>query len=300
MAAIKTIHTRGIQSHDDVLIELPETGLVVFSGDNSNGKSVIRKVLEDTIAYNINKAKVRKSLISKDRSEGSLEIIKYDGSSLYVNINLEASQTWVRLTLANGESVIRYLADKNIPELVREFGFHYNDTRDISLNICDSDDSILFFRTSHTTNGDILVSALTDTEAQMRYDVLYEQYQEALSNRRQFLDNLQVAQAAKEALVLYNIEEEQELHDICARAASLLSKFYWPDMKEVPEMIFLPTFNIRTLRLQGYVELPHIPVVRMNIRDISAVSLDLIQIEKGVCPTCRRPFSLHQTCISEM
>lgn len=300
MAAIKTIHTRGIQSHDDVLIELPETGLVVFSGDNSNGKSVIRKVLEDTIAYNINKAKVRKSLISKDRSEGSLEIIKYDGSSLYVNINLEASQTWVRLTRANGESVIRYLADKNIPELVREFGFHYNDTRDISLNICDSDDSILFFRTSHTTNGDILVSALTDTEAQMRYDVLYEQYQEALSNRRQFLDNLQVAQAAKEALVLYNIEEEQELHDICARAASLLSKFYWPDMKEVPEMIFLPTFNIRTLRLQGYVELPHIPVVRMNIRDISAVALDLIQIEKGVCPTCRRPFSLHQTCISEM
>lgn len=300
MAAIKTIHTRGIQSHDDVLIELPETGLVVFSGDNSNGKSVIRKVLEDTIAYNINKAKVRKSLISKDRSEGSLEIIKYDGSSLYVNINLEASQTWVRLTRANGESVIRYLADKNIPELVREFGFHYNDTRDISLNICDSDDSILFFRTSHATNGDILVSALTDTEAQMRYDVLYEQYQEALSNRRQFLDNLQVAQAAKEALVLYNIEEEQELHDICARAASLLSKFYWPDMKEVPEMIFLPTFNIRTLRLQGYVELPHIPVVRMNIRDISAVSLDLIQIEKGVCPTCRRPFSLHQTCISEM
>lgn len=300
MAAIKTIHTRGIQSHDDVLIELPETGLVVFSGDNSNGKSVIRKVLEDTIAYNINKAKVRKSLISKDRSEGSLEIIKYDGSSLYVNINLEASQTWVRLTCANGESVVRYLADKNIPELVREFGFHYNDTRDISLNICDSDDSILFFRTSHATNGDILVSALTDTEAQMRYDVLYEQYQEALSNRRQFLDNLQVAQAAKEALVLYNIEEEQELHDICARAASLLSKFYWPDMKEVPEMIFLPTFNIRTLRLQGYVELPHIPVVRMNIRDISAVSLDLIQIEKGVCPTCRRPFSLHQTCISEM
>lgn len=300
MAAIKTIHTRGIQSHDDVLIELPETGLVVFSGDNSNGKSVIRKVLEDTIAYNINKAKVRKSLISKDRSEGSLEIIKYDGSSLYVNINLEASQTWVRLTRANGEIVTRYLADKSIPDLVREFGFHYNNTRDISLNICDSDDSILFFRTSHATNGDILVSALTDTEAQTRYDVLYEQYQEALSNRRQFLDNLQIAQAAKEALVLYNIEEEQELHDACARAASLLSRFYWPNLKEVPEMIFLPTINVRTLRLQGYTELPHIPILRMNIRDMSAVSRDLIHIEKGVCPTCQRPFSLHQTCTSEM
>lgn len=299
MAAIKTIHTRGIQSHNDVLIELPETGLVVFSGDNSNGKSVIRKVLEDTIAYNINKAKVRKSLISKDRSEGSLEITKYDGSSLYVNINLEASQTWVRLTRADGETVTRYLADKNIPELIREFGFHYNDTRNISLNICDSDDSILFFRTSHATNGDILISALTDTEAQTRYDVLYEQYQEALATRRQFLENLQVARTAKEALVLYNIEEEQELHDVCARAATLLSKFYWPKLREVPEMIFLPTINVPTLRLQGYIPLPHIPVTRMNIRDISAASRDLIQIEKGVCPTCRRPFSLHQTCTSE-
>lgn len=300
MAAIKTIHTRGIQSHNDVLIELPETGLVVFSGDNSNGKSVIRKVLEDTIAYNINKAKVRKSLISKDRNEGSLEIIKYDGSSLYVNINMEASQTWVRLIRANGEEVTRYLADKNIPELIREFGFHYNDTRDTSLNICDSDDSILFFRTSHVTNGDILISALTDMEAQTRYDVLYQQYQEALANRRQFLDNLQVAQTAKEALILYDIQEEQELHDICARAASLLSKFYWPRMKEVPEMVFLPTVNVRTLRLQGYTALPHIPVTRMNIRDIRSVSRDLIQIEKGVCPTCQRPFSLHQTCTSEM
>ena len=57
-------------------------------------------------------------------------------------------------------------------------------------------------------------------EAQTRYDVLYQQYQEALANRRQFLDNLQVAQTAKEALILYDIQEEQELHDICARAAS--------------------------------------------------------------------------------
>ena len=53
MSALKTIRTRNIQSHKDVLIELPETGLVVFTGDNSNGKSVITKVLEDLISYSI-------------------------------------------------------------------------------------------------------------------------------------------------------------------------------------------------------------------------------------------------------
>ena len=49
MSAIKTIRTHNIQSHKDVLIELPETGVVVFQGPNSNGKSVITKVINSVL-----------------------------------------------------------------------------------------------------------------------------------------------------------------------------------------------------------------------------------------------------------
>lgn len=137
MSAIKTIRTHNIQSHKDVLIELPETGVVVFQGPNSNGKSVITKVIQDTVYNNISKLGTRKSLVNRDVAEGFLEIIRYDGSSLYVNINLEASKTYVKLTRANGEEVTRYLADKTIPDLVEEFGFHYNSDRGIDLEVSD-------------------------------------------------------------------------------------------------------------------------------------------------------------------
>ena len=196
MSAIKTIRTHNIQSHKDVLIELPETGVVVFQGPNSNGKSVITKVIQDTVYNNISKLGTRKSLVNRDVAEGFLEIIRYDGSSLYVNINLEASKTYVKLTRANGEEVTRYLADKTI----------YNSDRGISLNICDSDESLLFFKTNHVTNGDILNSALTDNDVQRKYEALLNVNLEATNNRRVFAENLRVARAAKDAIVLYSIE----------------------------------------------------------------------------------------------
>ena len=93
MSAIKSIRRRNIQSHQDVLIELPETGVVVFTGDNSNGKSVMRKVLSDVISGRIKQLRNRKSLVRRAPGvhEGYLEITKYDGSKLTVCINLASS-----------------------------------------------------------------------------------------------------------------------------------------------------------------------------------------------------------------
>lgn len=299
MSALKTIRTQNIQSHKDVLIELPETGLVVFTGDNSNGKSIIRKVLEDTIAYNINKVKVRKSLINKDVSEGTVELIKYDGSSLTVNLNLEASRTWVKLTRTSGEVITRYLSDKSIPELVREFGFHYNDTRDVSLNICDSDDAILFFRTNHVTNGDILNSALTDTGVQQKTEAMQRVYTDAYNLRNTYADNVRVATTAREALVLYNVVDETELMTKALECATVLSHVYIPDLwdlEPVPQVTYfsLPKLHLDLCTMPKIIDLPMV-----QFWSLSGISKELEQIEKGVCPTCQRPFSSHQTCTSE-
>lgn len=300
MPAIKSIRTHNIQSHKDVLIELPETGVVVLSGANSNGKSVIRKVLEDTIAYNISKLKTRKSLVNKETSEGYLEITRYDGASLFVNINIEASRTWVRLTRANGEEVTRYLSDKTIPELVSEFGFHYNSERGISLNICDSDDSILFFRTNHVTNGDILNSALTDNAVQRKYETLLTVQQEAISNRRTFMENLRVANAAKDAIVLYDIEKEERVRDESLKAATILSHFYVPDIKEIPKLERALFVNIPRLRLSK-LEIPlAVSVYKPRLKSIDSQWREYQQLQKGVCPVCQRPFCSHLTSTSGM
>lgn len=300
MLAIKSIRTHNIQSHKDVLIELPETGLVVFSGDNSNGKSVIRKVLEDTIAGNIRAPKARKSLINKGVSEGYCEITRYDGASLFININLEASRTFVRFTRKDGQEIVRYLSDKTIGELVKEFGFHYNDNREVSLNICDSDNSILFFKTSHVTNGDILNSALVDTTAQKRAESLREKYHEAIAMRQTFNDNLRVAMAAKSEIKLYDVDAEKQIYTAAARYANILEHIYIPHPVEAFPVPLVLTVNIPKMRVSTF----KIPLI-ISLPKVSVTPLDKLwseykTISEGVCPTCKRPFYLHQTCTSEM
>lgn len=301
MSAIKTIRTHNIQSHKDVLIELPETGVVVFQGPNSNGKSVITKVIQDTVYNNISKLGTRKSLVNRDVAEGFLEIIRYDGSSLYVNINLEASKTYVKLTRANGEEVTRYLADKTIPDLVEEFGFHYNSDRGISLNICDSDESLLFFKTNHVTNGDILNSALTDNDVQRKYEALLNVNLEATNNRRVFAENLRVARAAKDAIVLYDIEQESKISEAVNYAAAVLSSVYTPDVKDIPTYCPLKFISIPNLRVATLAYTPIIHVTEPKLSSIKIPFEEFMMFKKGVCPACHRPlFSSFQTSISEM
>ena len=269
MSALKSIRTHYIQKHKDVFIELPETGLVVFNGENSNGKSVIRKVLEDVIAYNITNPRVRKTLINRKVSEGYVEITKYDGTRLKVVLNLEASRTYAVLQRASGEEVTRYLADKTIPELVQEFGFHYSKERGISLNICDSDTSILFFKTNHVTNGDVLNSATTDTGAQSRAEELKTKYQEAIVMRQAWL------------------------------YANILSHVVLPHIEEAKPIPLVSYVKVPAIRISTFKVPPVISLPQINLQGLDAPYREFMAIEKGVCPTCKRPFSSHQTCISE-
>lgn len=302
MSAIKTIRTRNIQSHQDVLIELPETGVVVFTGDNSNGKSVMRKVLSDVISGRIKQLRNRKSLVRRAPGvhEGYLEITKYDGSKLTVCINLEASQTYVELVRAGGDTLKRYLSDKSFTDLVYEFGFHYNENRDISLNIFDSDDTLLFFRTSHATNGDVLDTALTDTDARMKYDVLNVQYNQAMQMRRTFEENARVAQTAKDAITIYDIEKETHYRDTLTKYATILSHIYIPELRVPPKVPMVLFTHIPPVRLWHgkFPLIVNIPPVRL--RDGKKICEDLKELQKGVCPVCKRPFSVHQTSTSEM
>ena len=136
---LKKITTRYLQSHREVVIDLPEKGLVGFYGDNSNGKSVIRKATEDIIKNDITKPKARLSLVNNRSgySWAEIEYERYDGMIFLVHIHLEAAQTWFELVRPGSSERNRaYLSSKLLPEYVREFGFHYIPQRDISLNIC--------------------------------------------------------------------------------------------------------------------------------------------------------------------
>lgn len=301
MSAIRYIRTRNIQSHDNVTIELPEVGLTVFQGGNSDGKSVITKMLEDLISDNIKSARTRKSLINRDSGQkcGTFEIEKYDGTKLFVNLHTDASQTWVKLTRKSGEEVTRYLADKTIPELVTEFGFHYDDTRGVTLNICDSDEAMLFFKTNHVTNYDVVSSALIDTIADRKAKQLTDAYQNAVSMRRSISNQLQVSSQVKQSIVLYDVDRERQRADKLNKIINVLSHVYMPNIIELPDPPKTPFIMLSEIRLKKLQAHPTITLPEIRISRLEEEMEQLRSIEKGVCPTCKRPFFSHQTCTKE-
>ena len=148
---LKQIRTTNIQSHKSVVIDLPEFGLIRIAGPNSAGKSVILKVLKYALENEIAKPKVRGSLISRRCSFGEATYVRWDDVELTIHLTIDASTTWISLKKPNEEPVVRYLADKNYRDLIAEFGFHYNEKRDFSINIGEGDKSILMYTTNEPT-----------------------------------------------------------------------------------------------------------------------------------------------------
>ena len=168
-------------------------------------------------------------------------------------------------------------------------------------NICDSDESLLFFKTNHVTNGDILNSALTDNDVQRKYEALLNVNLEATNNRRVFAENLRVARAAKDAIVLYDIEQESKISEAVNYAAAVLSSVYTPDVKDVPTYCPLKFISIPNLRVATLAYTPIIHVTEPKLSSIKIPFEEFMMFKKGVCPACHRPlFSSSQTSISEM
>ena len=286
---LKRITTRYLQSHRDITIELPEKGLIGFYGDNSNGKSVIVKATDDIIKNNITKPKCRLSLVNRDGPMwGEIEYERYDGMIFLVHIHLEAAQTWFELVRPGDPNRNRaYLSSKLLPEYVQEFGFHYHTGRDISLNVCDSDDAVLFFKTSHKLNFDILDSALNDTTAQMSLERIETTLKEARDTKNKFEHQIEVCDASIAELKLWDIQEEEARKAKLTYICSNLEKIHLPELPELPE---LPNVTLVDLEMPNLpsLELPNIIDTNISIPDLVSVAEELKKLQEGVCPTCGR------------
>lgn len=285
---LKTINTVHIQSHIDITIELPETGVVVFSGNNSNGKSVIVKVTNAIISGALAKPKERRTLITRGFTHGSVTYTTYEGVTLKVDIDHEAANTYATLTLANGEKLTRFLSDKNIGELVRMFGFHYNKEHEVSLNIHNDDDRFLFVDTKHTANFACLNNTLGDEYAEMAL----EQLQVALSQVKEQVNkyNTLITQneAVKNALVTIDTEKAAERRKKMLYIAANLRHMLLPPcprLEAVPDVVTIASVDkCPAIRYPTVVNIP------TDFPSIALEGSDLNDVLKGVCPTCKRAF----------
>lgn len=286
--AIKSIRTQHIQSHEDVTIDFPETGVVVFTGSNSNGKSVIVKAINAMISGDLTKPKIRRTLISRGHTHGTLTCTSYDGAIMVCHIDYEASSTYITLERPGQDTLTRFLSDKTMGELVKIFGFHYNKEYEVSLNIHNDDDRLLFVDTKHAANyacmnntfGDEYVEGALEqlrlTEIELRKNIANSK-QAAIQN-----------QTLLDALTTIDVESATERRKKMLYIAANMSHTCMPPcptIEGVPDVITVASIEpCPTIKYPPIISLPK------GFPDISLEGSDLNDVLKGVCPACKRAF----------
>lgn len=286
---LKQIITRNIQSHKEVVIDLPLTGLILLTGENSNGKSVIVRTTRDILQNNIKKPQCRADLVNREASFGEITYVRSDDAVLTVHITREAASTYFVLKLPDHEDIVRYLADKNYMELVRVFGWNVCEDTGVSLNIAEGDEALLFYKTPNKINGKVLQSANTDPVAEL----VLEQCQETLKETRTFKDNAvaqtRIINGTLSGLQIYDMELLSEYKQKLEYYNRNLGAVYFPRIPEIPAV---PEFTLHyyyTPKLPD-IDIPQVYQIRCEIPDIIPIAEDLEKLKNHECPVCGRRF----------
>lgn len=228
-----------------VTLHFPKTGVVRFAGRNGSGKSEIPKVTKALLFGHLGIKSKREPLINRHSSHGIVQYDSYAGKHLYVYIHREPSKTYVEYWEDSSDVKLkRYLADgkEAIHDLCVLFGFHFNETRDVSLNLYSTFDSMLFISSSPVCNNDLISEASTDREAEKALD--NEQiYLE--SKKRELEQTIKSLEDLKSKLVhlnIYNIAEEQKTYDFCSQLISIvqaLEVFNVEKIESIPSVDFI-------------------------------------------------------------
>lgn len=282
--AIKEVELMSIQSHHHTVLKFPETGLVLFYGRNSNGKSVWVRVLTDVLSGAIYKPLIRKSLITRGSNAGIMKITLYNNRVLVVYIHREASQTYVEL-----DGVKRYLADKSVAQFVEDFGFHYDPKFGLSINVHGDGDPFLFTDTKYTTNWALMNSAFDDADAEQSIANLNTSITENRRIRRDLMSKINIATQFLETMTIYDIKAEvakykrleylQTNLKACSGIAHIPSRIIKPKP-------FIAKFN----RLPMIKTAKFIPPFTKLPTSLSCAD-EYVSVLERTCPYCNRRFS---------
>ncbi len=286
---LKKIIARNLQNYREVTIDFPPTGLIALCGQNSNGKSVIVRATTTLISGLLSRPRKRTALVNYNASFAEILYVRDDNTVLTAHIAREANLTYVKLEEPGKEPVARYLADKSYLNLVYQFGWHYDKETGISLNMAESLDSLLFYKTSFKTNGSVLRSATSDERA----DIALEGFKETVKTARNLKDTY-VTQAstfmsALKDLKVEPIEPLLDKKNKLEACLKVLSGVYFPKLPEIVPPVTVHFTEPYRARLP-IVKYPRIVSIKCNVPDMIQVAEELNTLKEHKCPMCGRGF----------
>lgn len=297
---IKQIVTKNIQNHKNVVLDFPEYGLIVLSGDNNNGKSVVIKALTAIIYDLLRKPQKRDNLINEESTFGEVHITRYDDWKLSLHLTREAAQTYFTLYIPGQEPIVRYLSDKSYNELVERFGFHVVPGHNVSLQIGEADDALLFYKTPNKLNGDLVVSSMIDGNTKIACENMENLLVETRKARDEYRGQIRAINSALGQLTIYDTEVLRKKRNYLAYILSVLSTVYIPQglpvLQPVPKITYCDVY-VPELPLIHYPKIYDIQAAQLP--DVSELAKDIAALKDRRCPTCGRRFLSDDTCESD-
>lgn len=283
-----------VQAIGEAHIIAEDNTIVEFVGNNSNGKSIVSKVIEEMTKGDLIHKDVRESLI-KDGSESAVILFTLHNKQLGVVLTHEL-KSCVMMYVPDmskedepGGKILRPLSDSdgcNI--MIKEFGFRTYAKGEICLQLAPTFGAIPFVTTGGSVNNDIVtditIDRIADEFLKSFANITFPMFKDRIKRMTLERDHLQMIVDNMES---YDWHAYEDIAERMSGVYNAIAPYKELEISNIPvprlEIIPVPSYEIR-----------NIPVVQiynycLPISEIGKELLDYVEISKGICPTCGRP-----------
>lgn len=287
-----------VQAISEAHMVFEDNSISEFTGNNSNGKSILSKVIEYLTKGDLIHKDVREALI-KDTAESAVVLFTLNNKQLGIVLAHELKNSIVmyvpNLEHENDEGgkILRPLSDSNgVDAMVKEFGFRTYSKGDICLQLAPTFGAVPFVTTSGSVNNDIVTDITIDKVA--------DEFLKSFSTITFPTFKDRVKRLTKEKEHLETVLENMESYDwrayeaIAEKMSDIYNaiRAYQPIKVEnipVPPLEVIPISeihvnNLPSIQFYDYCE---------KVCNIDKELTDYIDIMNGVCPTCGRALIEH-------
>lgn len=284
-------YLNNIQSIKEYTFDFPDTGLIQFTGENNNGKSVLIKVVTDVVLQRLGDDYVRKPLVSDWADNGVLGM-SYKEKTLicYIDKKDKRKTYYAYQRSSTDKMYTRYVGDAGINEMLVDFGWCVLDTNRFCLQICETYGVIPFVNSTIQENYKIIAPVIEDTASTVFLNN-YNNVSLPEAKKRVKVIKSEIAKLENELSIikpkLYDIDKATILYN---KSLEVLNKHEYLVKCSRINIEPPPNISINFSKVKPLIELP-VFVELKKVKQLSAYYVDkaiveMKDIKERRCPMC--------------
>ena len=290
-----------IQAIGEAHITVEDNSICEFTGDNSNGKSVVSKVIEKLVSGDLKERSVRDSLI-KDNTEQGVVLFTYNNKQLGIMLQREIKDCFLMYMPDINDKEKQYVRaftdTQGYNAIVRQFGFRAYAQGDICLQLSPTFGAIPFITTNGSVNAeiekDITVDKVADEFLNSFKTITFPVFKETIKQKEAQRTNLRML---KDNLESYDWRAYDEFVQDMSKRYQAIRTYKYMELEPIKVpclgLIQLSKTNIKPIPIFKFTEMK--PNLESISKSLMATLNNYVTTLNGVCPTCNRPFVEHTT-----